>query len=297
MVDWNDLKFFLETVKAGSYIEASRRLGVDRTTVARRIHALEKQLDAPLFEQTATGYHPTTVGKYVLACSNKVDQLMREFSEKIKKHEADAVGCLRLAVSTCLCSEIIDPLMQDQKMTDNIRISTDLVARPLEYLKQRKADAALILTSVPEDGMDGFLVGRFSASVYKADSYLQMGLNVEWDSERWVGWTKNVTESILSNWTEDNVVDKACIVARYNTYDLIKRATSQGLGLSILLDSFVSEKDNLAKVFHDVDLIGCELYVVRLSAVPLDINVQAAIELIVSDLQKYLLSSDGFIVS
>ena len=48
-MDWDNLRFFLELARAGTLVGAARRLGVDHTTVARRIQGLEKQVDAALF--------------------------------------------------------------------------------------------------------------------------------------------------------------------------------------------------------------------------------------------------------
>ena len=43
-MDWDNLRFFLELSRAGRLTAAARRLGVDHTTVSRRLQALEKSL-------------------------------------------------------------------------------------------------------------------------------------------------------------------------------------------------------------------------------------------------------------
>jgi len=45
MYDWGDLKFFLATARRGSTLAAARELGVNQTTIARRIAALETDRD------------------------------------------------------------------------------------------------------------------------------------------------------------------------------------------------------------------------------------------------------------
>ena len=42
-MDWDNLRFFLELSRAKKLTVAARRLGVDHTTVARRVQALEKE--------------------------------------------------------------------------------------------------------------------------------------------------------------------------------------------------------------------------------------------------------------
>ncbi|NLH82737.1 MAG: LysR family transcriptional regulator, partial [Phyllobacteriaceae bacterium] len=49
MYDWDDLRVFLALVRAGSLSAAARALGVEHTTVARRIEGLERDLGVTLF--------------------------------------------------------------------------------------------------------------------------------------------------------------------------------------------------------------------------------------------------------
>ncbi len=51
-----------ELARAGTPAAAARRLGVEHTTVARRIQALEKQMGAPLFAREAAGHRLTEAG-------------------------------------------------------------------------------------------------------------------------------------------------------------------------------------------------------------------------------------------
>ena len=51
-VKWDDLRFFLEVARTRTATGAARRLGVDYTTVSRRVRALEQALGALLFEKS-----------------------------------------------------------------------------------------------------------------------------------------------------------------------------------------------------------------------------------------------------
>ncbi len=58
-MEWDDLKVFLAAVRTGSYTAAGRLLGINRTTVGRRIDALENALGVSLFQYTPNGPVPT----------------------------------------------------------------------------------------------------------------------------------------------------------------------------------------------------------------------------------------------
>jgi len=62
-MDWDNLRYFLELARSGTLVSAARRLGVDHTTVARRIQALEKEVGTALFSREAGGHRLTESGR------------------------------------------------------------------------------------------------------------------------------------------------------------------------------------------------------------------------------------------
>ena len=61
-VDWDDLRIFLAVARAESLSGAGRRLGMDASTVGRRIARLEASVGAALFAKTPQGYALTAEG-------------------------------------------------------------------------------------------------------------------------------------------------------------------------------------------------------------------------------------------
>ena len=59
---WSHLEFFLATARHGTLSAAAKELNVNHTTVARRISALEKELQIKLFKRKNTGYILTEHG-------------------------------------------------------------------------------------------------------------------------------------------------------------------------------------------------------------------------------------------
>lgn len=80
-MDWDHLRFFGELARNGSMAAAARRLGVEHTTVSRRIKALEKQLGAVLFARESGQWRLTEAGRQLLtvtdAMQSAVDGLER----------------------------------------------------------------------------------------------------------------------------------------------------------------------------------------------------------------------------
>jgi DNA-binding transcriptional LysR family regulator len=63
MLDLNDLAMFVEVVRAGSFSEAARRLGMPANTLSRRIDQLEGQLGTRLLHRSTRKLAPSTEGQ------------------------------------------------------------------------------------------------------------------------------------------------------------------------------------------------------------------------------------------
>ena len=71
-MDWDDIRFFLGVARAEQFSAAAVRMGVDTATVARRISALEKSLNARLFDRRPTGCALTEAGQRFLQTAEEL---------------------------------------------------------------------------------------------------------------------------------------------------------------------------------------------------------------------------------
>src|SRR5262245_38207480 len=82
MFDWNDLRAFLAVAKEGSTLAASRSLGVNQTTVARRLEDLERALGLKLFERGQAGSRLTEAGAALLDEARRVERGAEAFATR-----------------------------------------------------------------------------------------------------------------------------------------------------------------------------------------------------------------------
>ncbi|MEL7030159.1 MAG: LysR family transcriptional regulator, partial [Pseudomonadota bacterium] len=102
MFDWNDLRFFLELSRRQTYVSAAERLGVDHTTVARRIKALETALDQRLFERASAGFALTPAGRTLLRHAEAVESHSLSAAEEIGGLDAAPRGVVRIATTEAI---------------------------------------------------------------------------------------------------------------------------------------------------------------------------------------------------
>jgi len=97
--DWSDLQTFLAVAQAGQLARAGAALGVNGTTVARRIRRLETQLGANLFEQTREGQVMTEAGEALLAQVETMSGAAARIERNRGRAAAALSGTLRISVS------------------------------------------------------------------------------------------------------------------------------------------------------------------------------------------------------
>lgn len=97
-MDLNDISLFVNVVRAGSFAEAGRRLGMPPSTASRRIQSLENSLGVRLMQRTTRRLILTEAGRNFFAeSSDQIDALMRVAGE-VSDGSNEVAGRVRVAV-------------------------------------------------------------------------------------------------------------------------------------------------------------------------------------------------------
>lgn len=89
IIGWDDLRIFVAAARAGSFGEASNRLGVDPATVSRRVARLESVLKATLLTRSKSGLQLTAAGDQLLRLGLEAETVM---AAAAKVGRPDVVG-------------------------------------------------------------------------------------------------------------------------------------------------------------------------------------------------------------
>ena len=138
---WDDLKVALAVARAGAVSPASRVLGVNVTTIYRRLDALEQALGHPLFDR-AQGYVLTPVGSDVLEHARAVEEETLALQRRVMGHDRQASGPVRVTMPESLLSLVL-PLMWSFR-EEHPRIEPVLETGDRMFdLQRREADIAI----------------------------------------------------------------------------------------------------------------------------------------------------------
>jgi DNA-binding transcriptional LysR family regulator len=107
VVDWNDFRYFLAIARAGSFAGAARELGVEHTTVGRRLTALETALETRLCVRGPEGLTITAAGRDVLPLCEEIAARAQTIERRVAGEAGRVEGTVRVAVSEALSAYFI----------------------------------------------------------------------------------------------------------------------------------------------------------------------------------------------
>ncbi len=185
-MQWDDARMFLAFAREGSFSAAAKRLGVQHSTVSRRIHALEKDLATPLVERSATGYVLTEAGEELKETATRIERELLSF-EAVSAGQSDAPsGELRVTAIANMASSVLMPLFARFRAAyPNIRLRVE-VTNDSVRLAERDADVALRQTNAPGETLIGARLTTVASAVYGSVDYCA-ALAAGQVPESWIG--------------------------------------------------------------------------------------------------------------
>lgn len=174
VTDWSDYQAFLAIARAGQLARAAQVMGVDATTMGRRLRRLEARLGATLFEQTREGQVLTEAGEALLARVEAMAQAAAGIGEGAEG-SGGLSGTLRISVSEGFGTWFLPPLLPDFARA-HPALTIDLVASS-GFLSPSKREADIAVTlSRPKAGpviarkLSDYALRLYASRPYLADA-------------------------------------------------------------------------------------------------------------------------------
>jgi len=109
MIDWDDVRYFLAVAREGSVRAAAERLGVNHSTVLRRIAQLEQRLGVRMFEKLPAGYRLTHAGEEVLEFADQMEASSNRLETRVFGRDQGIRGLLRVTLAPPLATHLLMP--------------------------------------------------------------------------------------------------------------------------------------------------------------------------------------------
>lgn len=142
-LDWDDVRLFLALCRARTVGDAAAALGVDASTVSRRLAALELVVGAALFERGRSGVRRTEAAEALMPVAEEIEGAMTRFTGAAEGLDRAVTGSVRVTCPSDVAEALVVPLLHDLLARHPaLRIAIDAREQLLD-LGRREADIAL----------------------------------------------------------------------------------------------------------------------------------------------------------
>ena len=186
MTNWDDLRIFLAVARTGSISGAARHLGVQHSTISRRMRKIEQTLGARLVERKKTGYELTPAGENVKQAALRVETEVLGVDGVVLGKDSNLVGPLRVTAINNMASTVLMPMFSSFSQAYP-RVDLHIVVSNIDSsLAQREADVAIRLTNTPTDTLIGKRMVTVASTIYGNRDYIQQ-IQEQQVEPKWVG--------------------------------------------------------------------------------------------------------------
>jgi DNA-binding transcriptional LysR family regulator len=232
-LQWDDLRYILAVANHGSLARAARSLGVNHTTVLRRVDTFEKQLGLRLFERLPTGYVLTAGGEELVAAARNIDESVTTLQRRLAGQDLRLTGTVRVTTTDTLMGSILPEILAEFRQSHaGIRIEI-AVSNLMLNLTRRDADVAIRPVKNPPQTLVGRRVARIAFAIYGSPRYLEQHQFKDLGKYLWVGPDDSLADTSMAHWMRGKLPESE-IVLRADSLLALRQAAQAGLGLAAL---------------------------------------------------------------
>jgi len=230
--NWDDLRYFLCAAQTKTLAGAARSMGVEHSTIGRRLSALERALGGALVLRGREGLTLTPLGQRLLPLVQQVERAVLAARAAAKSERAR----VRLSVPQALTALFMQALAQLR--CDHPEISLEIISdnRPPD-LKRGEVDLAVMVRAVLDEDLVRRSLGEVGWSLYAADSYLARRPGPidpdDLTGHEIVALNTESKAAPAAKWLAEHAA-KATVVSRSNASASLVAAAVAGAGLALL---------------------------------------------------------------
>jgi len=252
-LDWDDFRLVKIIAEANGLAGAAERLGVNHSTVFRRLGQMEENLGVKLFERHRTGYVLTPAGEEMSALAEQMEENVTSFTRKLAGQAVAPAGELRVTTNDTLLVHLLTPIFSRfVKSCPEMRLDVVLANQALN-LSKRDADVAIRATDDPPETLVGRRVATIAWAIYGRledvpGHHAPADLNSPALYNRpWVALGDNLATLKAARFVRDRVATEN-IVYKVNTVLGLAEAVEAGIGIGPLPCFIADASPNLVRL-------------------------------------------------
>lgn len=272
-MEWDNYQHILALSRARTLSAAAAELGVARTTVGRRLDAIEDALSVRLFDRTPEGFVPTAAGESLIAVAREFEDAALAAEAEVRGRDAALQGDLRVSTLDFLYELDLDRFSAFTERYPGVSL-TVCASTDHASLRRREADVVIRLSDTPAP----HLVGRrlttmgFNAFAHR-DLVERAGPNAPLSAFPWVGEDQRAATPWMDAFLAE-VAPGTRIAIRFDVYATTRAAVRAGVGASFLPVAEAALDPNLVRI-GPLEDITRDLWVLTLAELRTSTRVRA----------------------
>ena len=243
----DDLRYLLTVANTGRLVAAADALGVNHTTVSRRISALERLVGVRLLEKGTDGWELTQVGRTVAEQARPIEQALERVALAITGEADDSLtGTFRITAPDGFGTTFVVPaLIRLRERHPNLSCELITATRQLN-LHQAGFDLAIAVGSPTSSRLFTELLTDYTLAPYASRDYLSRH-GAPADLEELKGHTLVFyIDSLVQVGDLDLHQYAPGVTARFTSTNILAQleATRLGAGIGLLPRFLASESPN-----------------------------------------------------
>ncbi len=170
-MSWDDVRVFLAIARTGQLQAAAKQLGMDRTTVGRRLATLESTLGARLFHRTRDGLTLTPAGERTVGLAERMESASTAITRELAPSRGVS-GIVKLAMTDALAPFVVEAGLLSL-LDEHPALSIEILAgnRRLDLVRG-EADIALRVDPLRGADHKARSIARGRIGLYASADYL-----------------------------------------------------------------------------------------------------------------------------
>src|SRR5262245_35865223 len=200
-IDWDQVRVFLAVARAGQLAGAAARLGLDVSTVSRRLDRLEDELGVHLFDRTRDGTIATAAAEAMLPAAEDMERGLAMFAAARDAIETTAEGLVRMTAPPGIADSFIAPLLaRFHRKYPRVVVELDASVGYAD-LTRREADLALRgMRPRSGDLIAVKLVTTQAIPMTSPEYAAELGRLKRWRDARWITYSSDLAHLATARW-------------------------------------------------------------------------------------------------
>ena len=251
----DDLRFLVAVANTGRLVAAAAVLGVDHTTVSRRIKALERALRVRLIERGSDGWELTETGRAVAEHARPIQKAVEQAAMAAGGAGPDVLtGTIRITAPDGFGTVFVVPaLTQVRREHPNLNVELITATRQLSQY-QSGFDLAIAVGKPEAARVFTELLAEYTLQLYASQAYLDAHGEPTTAEELNRHTVIYYVDSLLQVGDLDLIHHLPTVTAKFTSTNVFAQleATRQGAGIGLLPTYLAIRIPELRRVCHSV---------------------------------------------